>query len=381
MSAAGDLVPARTGALEFSAGQRRGARDDDASIWRDPVPDGWWMFGLSVPWLIHRRAARQGENLTRYFEDQALFLRSMTSHGHDDGPGPRLQLRYWSDGSGRRTLRCAVYGAAPTRGGAQDLLSHLLGALPRDLPLEVLDARDARSGLWLDTTDLEVAEIRRAIRRPELRFTEQDGAARARANKGTDDRARTDAPQLSLVIPWVWTATCLEQSLFALAQQPTPTLLAVVLAPSRLSDDERRMLRRHWQRLESESARTNDQLTEALHKSYRGYQREMDAGCLRMNVFLGARGGLGNLFPKLVASDLATGGGAVAGMAVPEWEIPLSAAAHSHLLDTLALRRDGGLPRNEKGTVAGFADKFPVWEANVAFRFPVLANDLVIADW
>ncbi len=376
------------------------------------------MFGLSVPWLSNQESARRGDDPSRSFADQVLFLRTMASRvdqapldpsDGDEDRNWRVQLRYWTEGWGGKTLRCALFGAARGRYGAEDLLAHLLGALPRSLPLEQLGQDDARSMLRMDTPDLRAVEIRRAIRRGDPRATRSEvqadgdhltvpqppagellrptgrtvgGADSARVPPELDPLGVPVEERRDLrVVPWIWSANTLEATLYALVQRQVPTALAVVLSPARLTQRERDHLSVGSTRQDLHASRRDDPLAETLYKAYRGYSREMRESCVEMHVFLASAGELGLWFPKLVGNDLSAGGGEVSGLCVFEAAPVRTRHDQTLVADAIALRRHGGLHRSEAGAVAGLADKFPAWEANVAFRFPVLANDLFIADW
>ncbi len=403
------------------AGHREPADPDGARIVTDDLwhePGDWWMFGLSVPWLSNQENARPGGDASRYFADQVLFLRTLASRAGEeqsdqiDEDGDRhwrIQLRYWSEGKGVKKLRCALFGAAKGRYGAEDLMSHLLGALPRSLPLEQLGPADARATLRLDTADLQAVEIRRAIRRGDPRATRRDarspgqlagkgtrpgvgvvrsakfpdlGSAQGRENLENQVEVESNDDRKDLrVIPWIWSANALEATLYALAQRDTPTTLAIVLSPGRLTQGERNHLAIGSMHQDHHASRRDDPMAETLYKAYQGYRRELHEGCIEMHVFLAAAGGLGRWLPRLVGSDLSAGGGAVSGLCISEVAPIRTRNDRTLVADAIALGRHGGLPRAEAGAIVGLADKFPAWEANVAFRFPVLANDLFIADW
>lgn len=326
------------------------------NIWRDGKR---WFFAMSVPWLTHKTPVG-GDNLQRFFADQIIFLRSFARNALS-WSSVAIQLRYWTPGTGRG-LRCNLLGAAESEGGANDLLDHTLSALPRGLPLESL-SRDAYGSHFCSA--LHICEVRRSVTRVEL------------------DRLRTEPlSEGGVLVPWNWTPSALESALYALSRREVPTALAVNIRPTSLTESDRALLFRWRDRLVGLASREpNNLLASVLSTEYAGYLRDMHESCIDMRVLLVSDGPLGSSLPHVLGSDLSSGGISVPGLSSYEVASPTSDSDSAHLLRVVGELSEGGAVRRGDRDMVAFASKYSMLEANVAFRFPVFANDLVISDW
>lgn len=364
--------------------------------------DGRSTFVLSVPWLTHR-SPRGGENPQRYFADQVIFLSAFATNPSflEPADGCSLQLRYSVPPGGNRALRCAIAGAATTETKASELLEFVYSALPRGLPLDIVDEDQGRAIVHPeDSADLSLAEVRRAILPVPRRFLKRDpdeGSAHgAREPEGSDSavaesedltsdegQERQNGDRLTrraMLIPWHWTHSALEATLSAMSRQNRASILAVTIRPTRFTNDDRRTIGRSLRSLASilESDRGNV-LADALLVQYLAYQREMHGGCLDVRIVLCFERGAGAALAHVAGSDLASGGLNVPGMATYEVRSPTNREEFRRLLDVVALVPPVIAVSDRRLDL--LMTKFPALEANVAFRFPVFAKDLVVADW
>ncbi len=334
-----------------------------------PEADLYWrsegrvLFGLSVPWLGHQRSESEDE-LQRYFVDQLLFLRVLAQAGK---PDQRVQLRYWYAGGRSRALRCLLYGSAVSQDSASELREMLFGALPRALPLDGMTGPAARRVQQaLPAASLDVVEVQRALRRP-------DDTSVLLPDPGTR----------GVLVPWVWTPNALEAGLAALAQQKAGAALAVNVEPAPLSRQDRLAMQRsigELQALASNPAGDGNRLAAQLEEELRRTLRDMTEACLSMRVYVAAPHDVPDFLPHVVGGDLARGLGERGAYGIVAHQVlrGASPAECGHL------QRGFLLKDNDDASGAGAASllrKFSPREANVAFRFPIFAQELAVADW
>ena len=363
-------------------------------------PDGSrWVFVLSVPWLTHRPSPHGAGDLQAFFADQVVFLSAFATNAVFSSPGSLLQLRYSVPEGGNRALRCAVVGAASTEAEARELLDFVYSALPRGLPLEVVGEALGRETLRPEAlAALSLAEVRRAVLPVPRRLLRRDPAESSAHDAGNEAATvggdgggegngaahaseRGDhVSRRRMLIPWQWTHSSLESTLSAMSRQRRASFLAVTVSPAPFTTEDRRAIARSLRALAAivEGDRGNV-LADALLVQYLAYQREMHAGCLCVRVVVGHDHDGGRFLAHVAGSDLASGGLNVPGMAAFDVRTPRTEEDHCSLLDVVTL--GPGARPDEGARSDGLITKFPALEANVAFRFPVFAKDLVVADW
>ncbi len=332
------------------------------TYWRS---EGRVLFGLSVPWLGHQRGNSEDE-LQRYFVDQLLFLRVLAQAGK---PDQRLQLRYLYKGGGRsRALRCLLFGSAESQDSAAELRELLFAALPRALPVDGMSGVIGRRlQQAFPATSMDVVEVQRALRRP-------DDSSVVLVDPGTR----------GLLVPWVWTPNALEAGLAALAQQEAGAALAVNVQPAELTRQDRLALQQSLGELEDLARNASSAAPVApLQEELRRTTRDMTEACLTMRVYVAAPDTVPDFLPHLIGGDLARGlGERGAYGTVAHQVVRASSPAESGQLQRCFLLKDDS-PAAETSAARGatLLHKFSPREANVAFRFPIFAQEVVVADW